>query len=115
MTRRQEQERLQERLAEQERHRWRQEWLDQLRRGEEREERRVDSVLARRTAEAAESRRRREELQQRHSQSLENLTALIRGREERAANELATQRGRKVGTSAPSGSRPTTYSGVTFE
>ncbi|KAF0304093.1 hypothetical protein FJT64_024011 [Amphibalanus amphitrite] len=95
MSRRQEQERLQERHAVEEHQRWRQECLQELRRQSERQERREEAVLARRRAEAWESRRRREELQQRHSQSLENLTALIRGREERAAQELAAQRGRK--------------------
>ena len=97
MTRRQEQERLQERRARQEHQRWRQEWLQELRLQAEREERRGEAVEARRRAEAWESRRRREELQQRHTQSLENLAALIRGREERAALELASHRGRKVG------------------
>ncbi|XP_043193593.1 trichohyalin-like isoform X2 [Amphibalanus amphitrite] len=95
MSRRQEQERLQERHAVEEHQRWRQECLQELRRQSERQERREEAVLARRRAEAWESRRRREELQQQHSQSLENLTALIRGREERAALELAAQRGRK--------------------
>ena len=97
MERRQEQERHQELAAEQERQRWRRDWLELLRRRAEDRGRREEAVMLRREAEAGESRRRREELEQRRWRSLENLTAEIRGREERAAAGLASQRHRKVG------------------